>query len=144
MRRRRCRRWSSAGLGRADLVAYFLDSGPSHFVQDGDHVAMQGHHLRTDGDFDPGIAFMERIKTRQDLVIRNVDVIEENRVSRSDLNCHVIFYRLWRWRLSGRKGDFDTFHVRLAQAYHHETGEQEKHDVDQRDDLDPRSFFRDG
>jgi len=31
--------------------------------------------------------------------------------------------------------------VRLAQADHHETGEQKEHDVDQRDDLDPRSFF---
>jgi hypothetical protein len=32
--------------------------------------------------------------------------------------------------------------MHLAQAHHHEAGEQKEHDVDQRDDLDPRFFVR--
>jgi len=34
------------------------------------------------------------------------------------------------------------FHVHLAQAHHHETGKQKEHDVDQRNDLDPRFLVR--
>jgi hypothetical protein len=32
----------------------------------------------------------------------------------------------------------------LAEAYHHETGEQKEHNIDQWDDLDPRVFVSDG
>ena len=32
----------------------------------------------------------------------------------------------------------------LAQAHHHEAGQEKEHDVDQRDDLDPRVLLRDG
>jgi hypothetical protein len=31
--------------------------------------------------------------------------------------------------------------VSLAQTYHHETGKQKEHDIDQRDDLNSRSLF---
>ena len=36
------------------------------------------------------------------------------------------------------------FHMHLAQAHHHEARQQKEHDVDQRDDLDPRLFVRYG
>ena len=39
---------------------------------------------------------------------------------------------------------FDSLHVHLTQAHHHETGEQKEHDVDQRDDLDPRFLMWNG
>src|SRR6266516_3141996 len=42
-----------------------------------------------------------------------------------------------RWQVH-----LDPFHVHLAQAHHHEAGEQKEHDVDQRDDLDPRFLVR--
>ena len=139
---RRC--GSSPSLGRTNLIANLFDSDPAHFIKHRDHVPMSRHHFRADRNFDPGIAFVQRIKAGQDLVIGNVNVIKENGVARSDLDRHVIFLRLGRWRLRRRKRDLDAFHVRLAQAHHHETGQEKEHDVDQRDDLDPGSFFRDG
>jgi len=39
---------------------------------------------------------------------------------------------------------FDSLHVHLTQAHHHKTGEQKEHDVDQRDDLDPRFLMWNG
>jgi hypothetical protein len=39
---------------------------------------------------------------------------------------------------------FDAFHVRLTQTHHHETREEKEHNVDQRNDLDPGAFVRNG
>ena len=36
----------------------------------------------------------------------------------------------------------NALHVGLAQAHHHEAGEEKEHDVDQRNDLDTRVFLR--
>ena len=47
----------------------------------------------------------------------------------------------FRLRLTGNTSGqihLDYFHVHLTQAHHHKTGEEKEHDVDQRDDLDPR------
>jgi hypothetical protein len=59
---------------------------------------------------------------------------------------HVILLFVgWRWRCV-RTWEIDTnpLHMGLAQAHHHEAGEQEKHDVNQRNDLDARVLFWEG
>ena len=47
-------------------------------------------------------------------------------------------------RNTRREIHLNPFHVHLTQAHHHETGEQKEHDVDQRDDLDPRFLMWNG
>src|SRR5437870_10898115 len=47
-------------------------------------------------------------------------------------------------RLAGRQGHLDTFHEYLTQTHHHEAGQKKEHDIEQRDDLDPRFLLRDG
>ena len=42
------------------------------------------------------------------------------------------------------KVNLHPLHVHLAQAHHHEAGEEKEHDVDQRNDLDARFFVRNG
>ena len=45
---------------------------------------------------------------------------------------------------AGGQVHLDAFHVHLAQAHHHKTGEEKEHDVDQRNDLDPRFLVWNG
>src|ERR1051326_4353019 len=59
-----------------------------------------------------------------------------------DGHTDVLAFCLRLTRNARRQVHLDSFHVYLAQAHHHETGEQKEHDVDQRDDLDPRFFVR--
>src|SRR6266478_4640056 len=59
-----------------------------------------------------------------------------------DRHADVIALRLRLARAPRGQVYLNALHVDLAQAHHHEAGEQKEHDVDQRDDLDPRSFVR--
>src|SRR4029077_13934574 len=56
----------------------------------------------------------------------------------------VVALRLSFARLAGGQIDLDPLHVNLAQAHHHEAGEQKEHDIDQRNDLDSRFLVRNG
>jgi hypothetical protein len=81
-------------------------------------------------------------KTGKHLVFWDVLVIEEHSVSFQHLYRDKIYLPAWRRPDCGGQINPNTFHVSLAQAHHHEAGEQKEHDVDQRDDLDARPFMR--
>ena len=140
MRRRRRRipnsRSRSAGFRCANLIADLFDSRTAYFVEYGNHIAVAREHGRADRNFDAGICLMQFVKLRQNLVIRHVLSVEVNRISLTDLDGKEIFLGR-RWGGSRRgQSDLNAFHVGLAQAHHHETGQEEEHDVDQRNDLD--------
>jgi len=83
---------------------------------------------------------MKLIKARQHLVVRHNLIVKSNRIPLEHLYRNVIFLLGWRQRHCSRQINADTLHVCLAQADHHETGEQKEHDVDQRNDLDAGPF----
>src|SRR5262245_42518499 len=103
---------------------------------------MHRHQAGADGDFYIGIPTMERKETRQYLVIRNKLVVEVNSVSLLNLDRDIIFDLAWRGSNCSRQIDPNTFHMGLAQAHHHETVEQKKHDIAQRNDLNACSLVR--
>ena len=85
---------------------------------------------------------MEREKPWKHLVIFNVLVIEKHCVVLQHFYGDEIYLVAWRRPDRSWQVDPDTFHVGLAQAYHHEAGKQEEHDIDERNDFDARSFMR--
>ncbi len=85
---------------------------------------------------------MEVKKSREDLVFWDVLVIEKHRVSLENFYGDEILYSAWRRPLCGWQIDPNTFHVSLAQAYHHKACKQKEHDVDQWNDLNAGAFVR--
>jgi hypothetical protein len=125
-----------------DLIPNFRDSSGANFVEHSNYVTVHGHQARADGNFYVRIAPMKLIKARENLIIRYILVIEVDRVSLLDLDRNIILYCGWRRSNCRRQIDTNPFHVGLAQTHHHEAGEEKEHDVDQRDDLNARSFMR--
>ena len=105
---------------------------------------MQRLFVRADRHLYVGIGLLELKERGKDLVIGNILPVNISSVAARHLNMHE--GEIGRLNLSNRRGkiDPDAFHVRLAQTHHHEAGEEKEHDVDQRNDLDARSFFRNG
>ena len=84
---------------------------------------------------------MQLIKARQNLIVLDKLIIEENGVSRRDADADVIFSDRRGWCALRGQVHLNPFHVGLAQAHHHETGKEKEHDVDEWDDLDPGPLF---
>ena len=128
--------------GCSDLIPNFCDSDRPNFVEDSNDIAIHGHRGCAERDFDVGISPVELIKLREDLVICDILVIEEDGVVLQHFYGDKILYPAW-WRPNrSRQINPNTFHMCLAQAHHHKAGKQEEHDVDQRNDLDARSLMR--
>ena len=124
-----------------DLIPDFLDADLADLIQKGNDVAMSRHHFSADRDLDIRIGGVQLKKTRQNLIIQDKLPVEKNGVAGRDADGDVIFRnRSGRCALGGQVY-LDPFHVGLAQAYHHEAGKEEKHDVDQRDDFDASPLF---
>ena len=83
-------------------------------------------------------------KVQQLLITTHFVFIKEIMAILINRYADVILFRLGFTALSGRQVYLDPLHVDLTQAHHHKTGEQKKHDVDQRDDLDPRFLMWNG
>jgi len=81
---------------------------------------------------------MRHLQTIQQFRVGDFVLIKEIMAILVDRNAHVFAFCLDFTGNTRRQIHFDSFHVNLTQAHHHKTGEQKEHDVDQRDDLDPR------
>src|SRR6266478_7677342 len=127
----------------ADLIPDFLDADLADLIQERNDVTMGRHHFGTDRDLDVRIGGVQLKKPRQNLIILNKLPIEENRVAGGDADRNVIFRNCSRGCALGGQIYLNPFHVSLAEAHHHETGEKEKHDVNERDDFDTRPLFWD-
>src|SRR6266403_4105743 len=69
-------------------------------------------------------------------------LVEEVMAIFIDRHADVLALRLSFAGAGCRQIYFNPFHVHLAQAHHHEAGQQKEHDVDQWDDLDPPFLVR--
>ena len=136
--------WSRATHPRScsDLVSDFCNSDLPNFIEHSDDVAVHGLGRRAERQFDVRVPSVERKKPWKHLVVREVFVIEKYRVPLQHFYGNEIYLAAWRRPLRSRQIDPDTFHVGLAQADHHEAGKEKEHDVDQRNDLNARSFMR--
>ena len=81
---------------------------------------------------------MRHLQTIQQFRVGDFVLIKEIMAILVDRNADVFTFGLDFTRDTGGQIHFDSLHVHLTQAHHHKTGEQKEHDVDQRDDLDPR------
>ena len=81
---------------------------------------------------------MRHFQKVQQLLIFDFVLVEEIMAVLVGRHADVFAFCLDLTRNTRGQIHFDSLHVHLTQAYHHETGEQKEHDVDQRDDLDPR------
>ena len=87
---------------------------------------------------------MRHLQTVQQFFILHFILIEEIVAVFVDRDADIFPFRLRLTRNTRGQIHLDSFHVHLTQAHHHKTGEQKEHDVDQRDDLDPRFLVRNG
>ena len=142
MLRRRGR--AATRRGRANLIADFGDADLANFVQHTDDIAMHGHRFRANRDLNVGISLMKLKEARRELVLLSVLTIEVIDTAGADADGDKILYLIRRGQTLRRQVYLDAFHMHLAQAHHHEAGEEKEHDVDQRDDLDARFLVRDG
>lgn len=83
-------------------------------------------------------------KVQQLLITTHFLLVEEVMAILIDRDAYVLPLRLYFTRNPRGQIHFDSLHVHLTQAHHHKTGEQKEHDVDQRDDLDPRFLMWNG
>ena len=87
---------------------------------------------------------MRHFQKVQQLLIFDFVLIKEIMAVFIDRHADVFALCLNLTRDSRGQIHFDSLHVHLTQAHHHKTGEQKEHDVDQRDDLDPRFLMWNG
>jgi len=130
------------GLRSPNLVTNLFDFGAPDFIEHGDNVTVERKHLRADRDFDPRIVLMQFIKVRENIVLREELTVDVNGVTLANLDGDKILGRICRRRSTGWQLYPNALHVGLAQANHHETGEEKEHDVDQRNDLDTCALAR--
>src|SRR5438477_7176532 len=106
-------------LGRANLIADFLNSSAANFVQHRDHIAMTRHSFGADRNFDVRICFVQSVEPRHDFLVLDILSVETDGVTRANTDRHVVLLRR-RLRLIRWQSDLNPFHVGLAQAHHHE------------------------
>ena len=87
---------------------------------------------------------MRHFQTVQQFLVGDFVLIKEIMAILIDRDADVFAFCLDLTRDPRGKIHFDPLHVHLTQAHHHKTGEQKEHDVDQRDDLDPRFLMWNG
>jgi len=87
---------------------------------------------------------MRHFQTVQQFLVGDFVLIKEIMAILIDRDADVFAFCLDLTRDPRGQIHFDPLHVHLTQAHHHETGEQKEHDVDQRDDLDPRFLMWNG
>ena len=87
---------------------------------------------------------MRHFQKIQQLLIFDFVLIEEIMAVFIDRDADVFAFCLDLTRRTRGQIHFDSLHVHLTQTHHHKTGEQKEHDVDQRDDLDPRFLVWNG
>src|SRR5712692_5908933 len=85
---------------------------------------------------------INRLQLGQNFFVRDLLLIEIEIAVLVHGQADVLAFVLGLTRSTSWQGHLDALHMHLAQAHHHETGEQKEHDVDQRNDLDPRSLVR--
>ena len=135
MRLTTCRRRS------ADLIPDFLDANLADLIQERNDVPMGRHHFGADRDLDIRIGRVQLKKPRQNLIILDELIIEENGVAGRNADSDVVFLCLGRRCALSGQIYLNPFHVGLAEAHHHETGKKKEHDVDERNDFDPCPLF---
>jgi len=88
---------------------------------------------------------MKRDETRHDVTVSHHFFIEVDEAIGIDKQTEAVLRIGSRQGLSGRDDRWqvhpNALHVNLAQAHHHETGQEEEHDIDQRNDFDAGPFF---
>ena len=129
-----------------DFVGDFLDSRRPHAVEQLHHLAVERFSVCTKEDLHIGIPLVEREETRHHVTVSHHFLIEVDDAVGIYKQTEMIPRIGRRRRLSSRWDDrwqvhADAFHVNLAQANHHETGQKKEHDIDQRNDFDAGSFF---
>ena len=128
----------------ADLIPDFLDANLANLIQERNDVPMGRHHFGADRDLDIRIGRVQLKKPRQNLIILDELIIEEDGVAGRNADSDVILLCLGRRCALSGQIYLNPFHVGLAEAHHHKAGQQEEHDVDQRNDLNARVLFRNG
>jgi len=87
---------------------------------------------------------MRHFQTVQQFLVGDFVLIKEIMAILIDRDADVFAFCLNLTRDPRGQIHFDPLHVHLTQAHHHKTGEQKEHDVDQRNDLDPRFLMWNG
>jgi len=127
------------GTGIVSLYfeTYLLDSSGSGFVQH-EYDRLISRILVCANEY-PNIVLglVELLKSWQNIFLRHLLLLEVDVQERIDAHDHEIGLTIRLSTCRRRKVNVDPFHVNHRQAHQHERGKQEKHDVDQGNDLDP-------
>src|SRR6266480_4711651 len=77
-------RSSGPTLGRADLIADFLNPGPSDFIEHSNDITVPRHAFSADRNFDSRIRFVQSVESRNDFLVLNILPVETDGVTRAD------------------------------------------------------------
>src|ERR1700731_341281 len=127
-----------------NLKRDLVETVRSQNIENTDDIAVNRVSVPANEHFGVRVLLINDSKLRHQFIISHLALVEERMAVPVDRNADVITLRLRLARLPGRQIDLDALHVHLAQAHHHKTREEKEHDVDQRNDLDPRFLVRDG
>src|SRR6266478_715659 len=130
--------WNIFGRLALDLKRDFVETNMPQDIEHTDDVAVDRVRIATNEYFGFRILLMNFLQRGGELIITHLRLVEIWIPIPIDRNADVITLGLCLARLADRQGHLDAFHLHLAQAHHHETGEEKEHDVDQRNDLNPR------
>ena len=128
-----------------NFVSDFLDSRRAHAIEQLHHFSVERFSICAEEDFNIWIPLMECEQPWHHVTVGDHFLIEMDESIGIDKQTDAISGVGGRQRLRGRdhRGQVhaNALHVDLAQAHHHETGEEKEHNVDQGNDFDPGSFL---
>ena len=125
------------GIKRSDLESYFLDPGGSSFIKD-EYDRLVGRILiGAKENLDVVLGVVEPLESGENIFLRHLLLLKIDIHESVDADYGKVGFA-GRLRARGRREiNIDPLHIDHRQAHQHKCGEQEEHDVDQGDDLDP-------
>jgi len=126
------------GFWSCDHKGNFLDSDTSHGLQDVCHCGVKRFAVAADIDGKICIGAKSVADNRREFGQRDLFLFEPGIAGLVHGNVQHVGFEIVRSIGCGGKVDGNILGLIHLEADHHEGGEEKEHDVDQRDDFDPR------
>ena len=131
-------RRGSGRLGILDVEGDFVDAGGADGVEDGDDLAVAGVFVAGDEDAEVGVGGVLLGEGCGQFVEGHGFFVEVNAAGAVDGNIEEIFFHFRGGGDGGGEIYLDGLEVDHGEAHEHEGGQEEEHDVDERDDFNSR------
>jgi hypothetical protein len=122
---------------RFDLEPDFLDPSGSSLIQDEYNRLVGCILIGANENLDVVIGCVKLLEPRENFLPRHLLLLKIDIHEHIDAHYSEVGLAVWLSARRRRKINIDPLHVDHRQAHQHECGQQEEHDIDQGNDLDP-------